>query len=143
MDRFLAHKICVLLFGGIAVAAGAQDNDSTATVLTDDDVYLECTSDTGRYLTLTIAINAQRKRASARVHVDPERHSIAIVVFEEDHIRLDQRGGVGRPPYVRIYIDRRTLMLERRRFVVPYDGQQEIIDTGECKIVPPEPDLMP
>lgn len=34
-------------------------------------------------------------------------------------------------------------MLERRRFVVPYDGQQEIIDTGECKIVPPEPDQMP
>ena len=143
MDRLLAAKISFALLGTFPVAAVAQDNDGADIVLTDSDVYLECTSHTGRYLNLTIAINAQRKRARARVHVVPERHSIRFVVFEEDHIRLDQRGGVGRPPYVRIYIDRRTLMLERRRFVVPYDGQQEIIDTGECKIVPPEPDLMP
>jgi hypothetical protein len=134
----------VMAATAIAPWPGVVAADESASVPpAERNLYLECIVLSGEWHNLTIAINAGRKRAAARVHSGLGARPTYGVRYEPDEIHLFPNRAPANPPPTKMIIDRQTLMMTYTRLANLEATEAMVVGTAQCREVPPEPGLMP
>ena len=142
MDRFLAGKLGVVLLATLPIVASAQD--SAADPAVEPNLYLSCIAASDQVVSVTIAINADLKRARIRQHREGGWPRLGYgVIYKPTHIHLYPNRLPPNPPPMRFDIDRETLVLTFWKGTHPWTGERTVIGTANCSVTEPEPDLMP